>query len=220
MRPSAPAGFILGWVGLSLLFEAGRWAYAWEVTPRLGLEWGTWLWAVEFAAYAGVVSVAEAFCQSRLLSRFGRPVRRWTGVVGIGTWAVSVLMILAYWAFMRRGGVVVGPWGFAASEISQETAWTLATGVVMGVAARGRRWDYPWMLWITARSGAALAAGVVGMAGLWDARAAGIRVDYNGLRGAQEGMSLVVVDGATAWLLWRYVLPNPSAEPVLSLGRV
>lgn len=210
MRP-VPRRFLLGWVVVGLVFEAGRWGYGLGLTPWLGLEWGTPLWWAEFVLYAAGFSVAEAFIQSRLLRRFGRPVPRWTAVVGAGTGGLSILHMALYALAMPAAGMVLDSWTFVASQISEEAAWALATSVIMGAAVWGRRWEGPWMLWITARTGIALAVGVAAASLPLMAYFGGVRLDYTLIQAMQAGVRVTALGAATAWLLWRLVLPPPQA---------
>lgn len=211
MRPRVPPAFLLAWAGLGLVVEGTRWAYG--LGMRLGLEWGTPLWWAEFVLFAGAVGFGEAFFQSRLLRRFGRPVPRWTAVVGAGTWGLSILHTALYALAMPTAGMVLDSWTFVASQISEEAAWALATSVIMGAAVWGRRWEGPWMLWITARTGVALAVGVAAASLPLMAYFGGVRLDYTLIQAVQAGLRVTALGAATAWLLWRLVLPPRSGVP-------
>lgn len=195
MSPPVPSSFVHLWASIGAGFAGGAVLLA---DAGLGL---LVLFGVPYAA---------AFAQSQVLRRHGRPVFRWTFHVGTGTILVALFFTalrLSSESAVRllpaqvRGHAAFDP----ALYLISAALLGLAGAALIGAAVWGRRWPRTWMIWFAGRVAAGLLVGAAAYALGWTLEpdspmtaVAGIAV----LQGAADA-------AATAWLLWRYVLPHP-----------
>lgn len=158
------------------------------------------------------LAFAHAWTESPILRSAGRPIPRWTLWLGLGraaiAWAGSGLFHAWVRSASTAGWTTAHAWASAASLAAFDG---LATAAVMGWAAWGRRWPPSWRLWLPLRMLVQLALLGVTYAlphGLvWAAGGVPSSLVVTMVSAAAHGLPL---GAATAWLLWRLVLPTPA----------